>query len=141
MKLALGIVSLFAGGGLQRDGLRVLEVLRRRGHDVSLFTGRCDTSLQTLHAVTILRPRGFSNHAFDQSFAQLFQAATREGYDAVVGFNKLTGLDVLYCADPSVLAGPLSPFKHEHRPPFTHHETIAAAVEGARSARGLIIAP
>ena len=123
MKLALGIVSLFAGGGLQRDALRVLEVLRRRGHDVSLFTGRCDTSLQTLHAVTILRPRGFSNHAFDQSFAQLFQAATREGYDAVVGFNKLTGLDVLYCADPSVLAGPLSPFQRglpRHRARSTH---------------------
>jgi UDP-glucose:(heptosyl)LPS alpha-1,3-glucosyltransferase len=36
----------------------------------------------------------------DWQFAGAFNAAVRGQFDRVVGFNKLLGLDVLYCADP-----------------------------------------
>lgn len=104
MKIALGIVSLFASGGLQRDCMGVQDVLRWRDHDVHLFAARCEKTLQEARNVTILPATTLSNHGRDLSFARAFRAVTRKGYDVVVGFNKLLGLDVLYCADPSVVA-------------------------------------
>jgi UDP-glucose:(heptosyl)LPS alpha-1,3-glucosyltransferase len=40
----------------------------------------------------------------DWRFAGAFHSATHGHFDRVVGFNKLLGLDVLYCADPPFVA-------------------------------------
>ena len=104
MKIALGIVSLFAHGGLQRDCLAVHQILCDRGHDVRLFAARCTLPKDAAPDVTILSSSAQTNHGLDLAFASAFQQATSRDFDVVVGFNKLLGLDVLYCADPSVLA-------------------------------------
>ena len=107
MRVALGIVSLFASGGLQRDCLQVRDALQRRGHHVDLFAGVCQPQVARSQLVTLLEAPGWTNHGRDARFSHAFQLATRAGYDAIVGFNKLQDLDVLYCADPSVLAKPV----------------------------------
>ncbi|MBX9774137.1 MAG: glycosyltransferase [Xanthobacteraceae bacterium] len=62
--------------------------------------------------------RAYTNHRFDLNFAKRFTAATAEGFDRVVGFNKLTGLDFYYCGDPSILdrgRGPIERALPRHR--------------------------
>jgi len=104
MRIAIGIVSLFPGGGLQRDCLRVIELLRERGHAVDVFAASVDRSLIAHPGLRLLPSSAWSNHGRDFRFGQDLAAATRGAYDVVVGFNKLPGLDVLYCADPCYAA-------------------------------------
>lgn len=98
MDIAIGIVRLFASGGLQRDCLALHDLLHRRGHRVRLFTAACEVSDRAGQTV-VLPVRSLTNHGRDRRFGTAFAAATRTGFDLRVGFNILPGLDVLYCAD------------------------------------------
>ncbi len=102
MRVALGIVRLFPEGGLQRHCLDVARLLLDRGHQVTVFTSRnlCDLPENLAH--TLLPVRALTNHGTDLAFAKKFAAATAGRFDRIVGFNKLTSLDILYCADPPV---------------------------------------
>ena len=61
--------------------------------------------------IVLLPVRAYTNHRLDLNFAKRFAAATAEGFDRVVGFNKLTGLDFYYCGDPSILERGRSPIE------------------------------
>ena len=103
MKIALGIVQLFPEGGLQRDCVRLARILVARGHDVTIFTTLMRGPLRLPACRTVVEPiRAYTNHGVDSLFAERFAIQTAEGFDRVIGFNKLTGLQFLYCADPSV---------------------------------------
>lgn len=105
MRIALGIVKLFPEGGLQRDCTRLARILVARGHDVTIFTSENRWPSDALPCPIVLLPvRAFTNHRLDLNFAKWFATATADGFDRVVGFNKLTGLDFYYCGDPSILA-------------------------------------
>jgi glycosyltransferase involved in cell wall biosynthesis/GT2 family glycosyltransferase len=112
MRIALGIVKLFPEGGLQRDCARLARILAARGHDVTIFTSDnkwpfdrppCPIKLLPVHAYT--------NHRLDLNFAKRLAQATAEGFDRIIGFNKLTGLDFYYCGDPSILDRGRSPIE------------------------------
>jgi UDP-glucose:(heptosyl)LPS alpha-1,3-glucosyltransferase len=100
--VAFGIVRLFPEGGLQRDCVRLARLLARRGHEVTIFTAVNRWGAADDLSITLLPVRAPTNHGFDCAFATKFVAATAGKFDRVVGFNKLAGLDVLYCADPPV---------------------------------------
>ena len=40
MRIAFAIVSLFPGGGLQRDCVEIAKLVRGLGHDVTIYTCR-----------------------------------------------------------------------------------------------------
>src|SRR5262249_7727460 len=44
----------------------------------------------------------WTNHGRNLRFAAVLPELTRGSYDRLVGFDKLSHLDVLYCADPSI---------------------------------------
>jgi len=111
MRIALAIVSLFASGGLQRDCLSLARILRRRGNEVHLIAARCDTEAASLIEPQVLPSLHLTNHGRHQGFARALRAETQGRFDVVVGFNKLPGLDVLYCADRCVLATPVPMWK------------------------------
>jgi UDP-glucose:(heptosyl)LPS alpha-1,3-glucosyltransferase len=102
MRVALGIVRLFPEGGLQRHCLDVARLLLDRGHQVTVFTSKNLCDLPDNLSLTLLPVRAFTNHGIDLDFAGKFAAATAGRFDRIVGFNKLSGLDFLYCADPPV---------------------------------------
>jgi UDP-glucose:(heptosyl)LPS alpha-1,3-glucosyltransferase len=102
MRVAFGIVRLFPEGGLQRHCLDVARLLLDRGHQVTIFTSSNLCDLPEDLVPTLLPVRGFTNHGVDWAFSRKFAAAVAGRFDRVVGFNKLVGLDVLYCADPPV---------------------------------------
>ena len=104
MRIALGIVKLFPEGGLQRDCIRLARILVARGHDVTIFTSENKWPFDRPPCTIVLLPvRAYTNHRLDLNFAKRLAAATADGFDRVVGFNKLTGLDFYYCGDPSIL--------------------------------------
>ena len=110
MRIAFGIVRLFPEGGLQRDCMQLARILLDRGHEVRIFTSRRDGFLNPALEISVLPSRGLTNHMTDWKFAGAFHSAAHGHFDRVVGFNKLLGLDVLYCADPPFVTrtrGPL----------------------------------
>ena len=103
MRIAFGIVSLFPGGGLQRDCLEIAKLVRSRGHDVTIYAERVSGDVQTDGvAVVTLANNSKTNHGRQYEFAVDFQREANAQCDLTVGFNKLLGLDVLYCADASM---------------------------------------
>ena len=104
MRIAFAIMKLFPGGGLQRDCVEIARHCRARGHDVAIFTSFKDESdFADDLAVAVLPIRHSTNHRMLEEFGAAFRwAAALQRFDLTVGFDKLTHLDVLYCADPSI---------------------------------------
>lgn len=100
MKFAFCIFAWRPYGGLQRDCLQVLRECQRRGHDVDLYAGEwrgeIGDDVTTIHVPS----RALTNHGVNLKFARnLARLLRRRAYDAVVGFNKIPGLDVYYAGD------------------------------------------
>jgi UDP-glucose:(heptosyl)LPS alpha-1,3-glucosyltransferase len=120
MRIAFAIMKLFPGGGLQRDCVEIARRCRERGHDAVIFTSfRDDGDLPAGDSfakdlpVVVLPVRRSANHRMLEEFGASFRfAAAVQQFDLRVGFDKLPGLDVLYCADPSIRARMLrQPFR------------------------------
>ena len=103
MHIAFGIVRLFPGGGLQRDCLEIAKLVRGHGRDVTIFAESVsdDVALDGIPVVTLAN-NAATNHGRQHQFALDFLREASARCDLTVGFNKLLGLDVLYCADGSV---------------------------------------
>src|SRR5580704_10208013 len=106
MKVALGIVTLSDQGGLQRACIELADAMQARGHEVEIFAARCVTPWAASRSVRMLPARSVTNHGLDLAFGRALENVTPSRFDMVVGFNKLPGLDVYYCADPSIAAKP-----------------------------------
>src|SRR5258708_7264335 len=110
MNIAFAIVSIFAGGGLQRDCLAIASRLEKRGHKVTLFAQNRRGELPDQVAIELLPNRAWTNHGRDTRFADDVLRRCSGHFDRLVGFGKLKGLDLLYCADPCVAARAPAPF-------------------------------
>lgn len=105
MRLAFCLFKFFPWGGLQRDFLRVAGMCRERGHEIDVFTMEWDGDQPEGIRVFQFPAWGLSNHAQCRRFAsQVAAALARGNYDAVVGFNKMPGLDVYFGGDPCYMA-------------------------------------
>ncbi|BCR05196.1 UDP-glucose--(heptosyl) LPS alpha 1,3-glucosyltransferase WaaG [Desulfuromonas versatilis] len=101
MKFAFCLFKYFPFGGLQRDFRRIAEECLRRGHQVAVFTMAWDGEPPPGLEVNLLPSGKFSNHGRCREFARRARTAIAGGgFDAVVGFNKMPGLDVYFAADP-----------------------------------------
>ena len=100
MKFAFTLIKYFPFGGLQRDFLRIAQACMTRGHQVDVFTPYWQGDVPTGLNVTVLSLKAFSNHRRRQALSREVRRRTRNnGYDAVVGFSKMPGLDYYYAAD------------------------------------------
>jgi UDP-glucose:(heptosyl)LPS alpha-1,3-glucosyltransferase len=105
MKLAFCLFKYFPFGGLQRDFLRIAETCRQRGHRIDVFAWSWQGKVPEGFNLQLLPARGWSNHRRSRAFARDLETRLRTGgYDAVIGFNKLPGLDVYFAADPCFAA-------------------------------------
>lgn len=102
MRVAFAIERLFAGGGLQRDCVDIAKLLVNRGHEVVIYAARVrNDALAEYIPVVVLKNSARTNHQRQRKFSVDFSRESANGFDLTVGFNKLSGLDVLYCADAS----------------------------------------
>jgi UDP-glucose:(heptosyl)LPS alpha-1,3-glucosyltransferase len=100
MNFAFCLFKYFPFGGLQRDFLRIAKACIARGHQVDVYTGSWQGDIPDNLQVLTLPVWGFTNHQRYESFAkQLSKSLSGKHYDAVVGFNKMPGLDVYFAAD------------------------------------------
>ena len=105
MKLAFTMFKYFPYGGLQRDALRIAELCRRAGAEVDIYAARLQGEPPEGVNFTHLSGSGLTHHRQYLDFARRFKAlAGEKGYRAVVGFNKMPGLDLYFAADPCFLA-------------------------------------
>ena len=87
-------------GGMQRDLLRIAGACMERGHRVDIFARYWRGERPGDLPVTLVRGLGVTNHGRSESFARrLGRHLSDRSYDAVVGFNKMPGLDVYFAAD------------------------------------------
>lgn len=100
MKLAFSLFKFFPYGGLQRDFLRIANECLNRGHAVDVYSGSWEGEVPEGLHVSILNTCGLTNHKRLKSFVKRFREHIAENnYHAVVGFNKMPGLDMYYAAD------------------------------------------
>lgn len=100
MKLAFALFHYFPYGGLERDMLAIARTCAARGHEVVIYTQSWEGEKPAGIAVVELPVGAFSNHARGRQFAQRLERVLRTApVDAVVGFNKMPGLDVYFAAD------------------------------------------
>ncbi len=72
----------------------------KRGYKIDVFTISWEGEKPEGLNITLIPVSGFSNHKKYQSFAKHFNDRyNKNQYDAVVGFNRMPGLDVYYAAD------------------------------------------
>src|SRR5262249_31404188 len=110
MNIAFAIVSLFPGGGLQRDCIAIASRVADRGHTVTVFAENRRGELPTDITLELLPNRAWTNHGRDARFAAEVVPGCSGGFDRLVGFGKLKGLDLLYCAAPCIKARAPAPF-------------------------------
>lgn len=100
MRLAFALVKYFPYGGLQRDCLAIARACAARGHQVCIHAGSWRGPEPEDLEVNLLPVSGWGNHNVNRAFARALELHLRQQpVDAVVGFNKLPGLDVYYAAD------------------------------------------
>ncbi len=111
MKLAFCLFKYFPYGGLQRDLLRITESCLHRGHSIDVFTTRWEGEVPTGINVYLLPVRSLSNHGRSLAFSKVLgERLDGAAYDAVIGFNKMPGLDLYFAADPCFAAK----VRHKH---------------------------
>ena len=100
MNLIFCLYEYFPYGGLQRDFLKITDIAMERGHSVKILTMGWHGDIPAGLDVEILPHSAISNHRRCLKFARtVVNLVSEMSYDAVVGFNKMQGLDVYYAAD------------------------------------------
>ena len=100
MNLIFCLYEYFPYGGLQRDFLKITDIAMERGHSVKILTMGWHGDIPAGLDVEILPHSAISNHRRCLKFARtVVNLVSEMSCDAVVGFNKMQGLDVYYAAD------------------------------------------
>jgi len=107
MKLAFVLFKYFPYGGLSRDMVRMAAACQQLGYEIHIYTLSWQGQVPEGFHVHLLPARGLRNYVRYRDFSRLLQQAlVRQPAAAVVGFNKMPGLDIYYAADPC--------FRQEH---------------------------
>jgi UDP-glucose:(heptosyl)LPS alpha-1,3-glucosyltransferase len=105
MKLAFCIFKYYPFGGLERNFLRITEECIKRGHEITIYTMKWDGEVPGFIGNSNCRIekvpfRGATNHSrcffYHKNLSRILSS---ESYDLILGFNRMPGLDLYYCAD------------------------------------------
>jgi len=144
LRLAFCVLKYFPYGGMQRNLLRMAQACRARGHAVEIFALDWQGPRPDGIRVTRLPVRTLFSHRRARAFsARLAPVLAAGGYDVVIGFNKMPGLDVYYAADPCFMAR-AERRSRIHRMTDRYRQSVAAerAVFGAEAdAEILLVSP
>jgi UDP-glucose:(heptosyl)LPS alpha-1,3-glucosyltransferase len=101
MQLAFTLFKYFPYGGLQRDFLRIALACQARGHAIRVYVLSWQGDIPAGFEVVQVPVKALTNpRRYEKFAAWVRQDLARRPADRVVGFNKMPGLDVYYCADP-----------------------------------------
>jgi UDP-glucose:(heptosyl)LPS alpha-1,3-glucosyltransferase len=101
MRLAFCLNKYFPFGGLQANFLRIACLCRQGGHEVVVYSRAWEGAIPADLEVHIIPVRALTNHGKNAEFARKLQPLLQQGgFDGVIGFMKMPGLDIYYAADP-----------------------------------------
>lgn len=100
MRIAFCLFKYFPYGGLQRDFLRIAELCQSNGHQIIVYCMQWQGEIPEGFDVNIIPNKSCTNHGKAEQFASDVRCLlSKKPADIVVGFNKMPGLDIYYCAD------------------------------------------
>ncbi|HQO77011.1 MAG TPA: glycosyltransferase family 4 protein [Thermodesulfobacteriota bacterium] len=101
MKIAFCLFKYFPFGGMQRDFIRVADLCHQRGHTVEAFVLHWEGIIPPWLKVRVFANSRLTNHHRCRTFVRRITPVIQQGgYDLVMGFDKMPGLDVYFAADP-----------------------------------------
>lgn len=104
MRLAFALFKYFPHGGLQRDLACFIRELQRRGHHCRVYAAAWQGALLPEVDLRLAPACRGSNVRRNLRFLRWLQADLATApVDALIGFNKMPGLDLYYAADPCFL--------------------------------------
>ncbi len=116
-----------------------------RGHEIDVYTMKWEGEIPLALRVHLLDIRAWRNHARYERFVKSVQAQLLQApVDAVIGFNKMPGLDVYFAADPCFAERALKEraFYYRFTPRYRHFLRFEQAVFGADAqTRALLLSP
>lgn len=99
MKLAFCIFKYSPFGGLERNFLRITQACIAAGHKIDLYCLEWQGQVPAGIELKLLPAAGSNLQRLQSFVAQLAQVLNPAEYSLVVGFNRMPGLDLYYCAD------------------------------------------
>lgn len=100
MKFAFCLFKYYPYGGLERNFIRITQACQQRGHSIDIYTMAWHGDIPQNLYVTLVPCKGQTNHHRCKTFVNsLMKMLAEKHYDAIVGFNRMPGLDVYYAAD------------------------------------------
>ncbi len=100
MRFALCVYKHSPFSGLSHDMLRIIDECKHRGHEIVVFCIDWQGPYPAGAKVKIIPASGLTNQTRTARFhRRLRRQLAADTFDAVVGFNKMPGLDIYYAAD------------------------------------------
>jgi len=100
MRYAFCIFKYFPFGGIQRDGYRIAELLKERGHSIRFYALSWEGEVPPWIEFIQVPVKAVSRHALYGRFQEWVQDhLSVEPVDCVFGLNKMSGLDAYFAGD------------------------------------------
>jgi UDP-glucose:(heptosyl)LPS alpha-1,3-glucosyltransferase len=131
MKLAFCLYKYRPYGGLERCALQIMRAAQRHDHQINCFASAWVGSPPVELPITPVPAKGISNHQRMLSFARgVAKLNLSESYDAVVGFQRMPGLDFYVAADLCVKhrAGKTRGWLYRLSPRYRTYQALEKAV-------------
>ncbi len=141
MKLAFCLFKYFPYSGLSRDLMRVLQECHKRGHELHVYVSAWQGERPQGVNVNVLSVLPLANHTQNASFYNQFkQQRALADFDAVIGYNKMPGLDIYYAADYCYIARAVPRYGPLYRltPRYHNFYAFERAVFDARSSTTIL---
>ena len=100
MRYAFCLFKYFPFGGIQRDGYRIAETLKDRGHSVRFYALSWEGDVPPWVEFIQVPVKAVSRHSLYSRFQDWVQHDLRRApVDLVFGLNKMVGLDAYFAGD------------------------------------------
>jgi len=100
MHFAFAISEYFPFGGAQRDFIAVATAMAKRGHKISVVTTAWQGEKDSNWQYFFLDHKAKTNHGRMKALSEyLIDIKEKQHFDAVIGFTRMTGLDIYFAAD------------------------------------------
>ena len=105
MHFAFSITEYFPFGGAQQDFFAVASAIAKRGHKISIITTGWQGERDSNWTFFLLEQKTQTNHGRLQELSDyVVELKQQQQFDAVIGFTRMTGLDIYFAADNSFIA-------------------------------------
>ena len=85
--------------------LNIASLCQARGYSIDIFTRSWEGPRPENMNIHQVDAKGWSNHAKNEAYVRSLRPRLEQGrYDAIVGFNRMPGLDLYYAADACYIA-------------------------------------